>query len=116
MRDDDVARAQLFLEEGACTPVLLVYPGLVILDLSEVIHITLVERRLLTRCEPQRGPKKALARRERALKRRRTAGITAAIATLVLIGSVQHVEVSGGHDGPLRDERSLAAIRALRNM
>ncbi len=26
---------------------------------------------------------------------------------------VQHVEVNGGHDGPLRDERSLAAIRAL---
>jgi len=26
---------------------------------------------------------------------------------------VQHLEVSGGHDGPLRDERSLAAIRNL---
>jgi len=26
---------------------------------------------------------------------------------------VQHVEVEGGHDGPLRDERSLSAIRAL---
>ncbi len=26
---------------------------------------------------------------------------------------VQHVEVNGGHDGPLRDERSLAAVRAL---
>jgi pimeloyl-ACP methyl ester carboxylesterase len=26
---------------------------------------------------------------------------------------VQHIEVSGGHDGPLRDELSLSAIRAL---
>ena len=26
---------------------------------------------------------------------------------------VQHVEVNGGHEGPLRDERSLSAIRAL---
>lgn len=61
MGDDDVPRAQLLFEEATCTLVLFVYPGLVIGDLSEVVQVTLVARRLFTRCEPQRGAKKALS-------------------------------------------------------